>query len=138
MILYKDISLKTYNFNWDSCSACNLRNRFLCKRIFKPNELEPLLRKKKVRIFNFENYSINCISEALSKFAINLLLKGEWDAIPLIKNGCNICICDQDNCINLKLKTRRRICFCPKLFGIDLDLTENEGALLLERRKDEI
>lgn len=138
MIPYRDISLEKHNFNWKTCSECNLRNRFICKRIFNSNEIEPLLRNKKVRIYFFDKYNKNYISGTLAKLTNNLLRQGQWDAFPLMKNGCNLCSCNYENCINTKLKTRRQICFCPRLFGIDLDLNENEGALLIERRIDEI
>ncbi len=138
MISHRDILLEKHNFNWNSCLNCNLRNRFICKRVFKTNEIEHFSRKKKVRIFYFNNNSENNISRTLAKLANSFLKKGEWDVIPLMKNGCNICGCSQENCINQKLKTRRQICFCPKLFGIDLDLNKNEGALLINRGINEI
>jgi hypothetical protein len=133
MIPYRDISLEKHKFNWETCLECNLRNRFICRRIFKSNEIEPILKKKKIRIFYFEINDKNYISEALAKIVNNFLKNGEWDAIPLMKNGCCLCKCNQDNCINPRLKTRRQICICPKLFGIDLDLGDNEGALLIRR-----
>jgi hypothetical protein len=129
---YRDISLEKHVFDWGACFGCGLGFRFICQRVFEYGEMELLLRKKKVRIYSFGEHNRNHILETLAGLTSNFLRQGKWEALPLIRDGCRLCGCDRDRCVNAKIKTRRQICFCPKLFGLDLDLGESEGALLID------
>lgn len=133
---YRDLLINENDFDWYICYTCNLRYRFICKRVFGPEEIMPILKTKKVRVYSFLTNKKKFIAEQLAILEVNLLRYGEWDGIAFLKNGCTLCNCDSSICINKRLLKKRKICFCPKLFGINLDLKDNEGAILIRRETE--